>query len=450
MSRSRIDLRSDEGMALYLVMMVMMVLLTLGAALSVGGHQSSTAVSQDELAVRALQAAEAGAQAAVHRMNMQQPSPSQCIRTTITAPQSGSSWCAPTSAETVANNASFSYQTSIEAPSLCTGSAFGGGIVDRCVVAVGSAGGVTRRVVQRVVSSSGSAPFPVNGILGRDGIILGNNTTLLAGVGTNGQLSLGNNSNVNGPVTLWNNAPNPSGYNGPVTRTPTQFVLAPPNMLNPSTMLDSKTSNDNGRLLAGANPADSCTGGNGQSGTCYRDDASSPRTLSLGNQGSVTLGGGVYNFCQLNMGQGAAVNVAAGANVLLYIDSPARPGSGCKNNQGGITSGNNALFTNPSGDPRALQIVIYGSPAFPSVVLPNNTVLAAAVYAPSVGISFKNNGSFLGGLSAKTVTLNNNATWDSRLEGFRLATTLIYYRGAWRQCPTRTAAPATAPATGCL
>ena len=38
----------------------------------------------------------------------------------------------------------------------------GAGTVQRCVVSTGTAGGVTRRVIQRVVSSSGANPFPVN------------------------------------------------------------------------------------------------------------------------------------------------------------------------------------------------------------------------------------------------------------------------------------------------
>ena len=94
-------------------------------------------------------------------------------------------------------------------------------------------------------------------------------------------------------------------------------------MLNPTTLLDSNTSNDNGRLLAGASPADSCSRG---SGACY---TSSTRTLTLGNNDSVTLGGGVYNFCQINLGNNSSINVATGAKILLYLDSPGRAGSGC-------------------------------------------------------------------------------------------------------------------------
>src|SRR5262249_22101556 len=185
---------------------------------------------------------------------------------------------------------------------------------------------------------SGFSPFPVAGILGKDYVDLGNNTVVTGGVGSNGQVTLANGANVTGSVSLWSGAPNPIGFSGTVVRSPTPYVLSPPNMLNPGTLLDSSTSNDNGRLLAGASPADSCSGGNGQGSTCYTDTSSSPRTLSLGNQGSVTLGGGVYNFCQINLGQSASVNVASGAKILLYIDSPSRgTAASCTPAQGGST-----------------------------------------------------------------------------------------------------------------
>ena len=86
MNTRRAALGAEDGFSMYIVVMTMMVLLTLGAALSVAGHQSSTAVSDDELGVRALQAAEAGAQAAVHRMNLQQPAQDKCITTSVTQP----------------------------------------------------------------------------------------------------------------------------------------------------------------------------------------------------------------------------------------------------------------------------------------------------------------------------------------------------------------------------
>lgn len=439
------DLRREDGFAMYIVILSMMVLLTIGAALSATGNVSSRGINEDELGVRALQAAEAGAQAAVHRLNLQQPTQDKCITTAPTSATAGK-WCAPTSAESVGNAATYRYQTSLPTTTGCTGSTFGAGTVQRCVVSTGTAGGVTRRVIQRVVSSSGANPFPVNGILGLDGVTLGNNSNVTGGIGSNGQTTFGGTNSTAESVQLWNNAPNPVNYSGSVTRYPTPFVLAPPDMLHPTTLLDSARSNDNGRLLPGASPFDSCSAG---SGACYVNTAGSPRTLSV--NGSVTLSGGVYNFCQVNLSNQSAVNIAAGARVLLYIDSPSRnPQSGCVTGQGGINSGNGTSFSNPSNDAQNLQIIIYGSPAYPVIDFPNNVALSAAIYAPNTGISFKNNGAFSGGISAKTVSLKNNATWDNKLANFQIATRLIYYRGAWRQCSSRGTQSSSAPDSGCL
>ena len=280
MNTRRAALRAEDGFSMYIVVMTMMVLLTLGAALSVAGHQSSTAVSDDELGVRALQAAEAGAQAAVHRMNLQQPAQDKCITTSVNSPQTSTSWCAQTSAESVGNNTSYSYQTSVPITTGCTGGTYGSSVSQRCIVSTGTAGGVSKRVIQRIVSSTGSQPFPVAGIVGKDFIKASNNNSLGGGVGTNGQLTLANGSTVTGSVQLWQGAPNPIGYSGSVTRNPNPFVLSPPNMLNPTTLLDSKTSNDNGRLLAGANPSDSCSNGSGACYTAATARSTSPTTTA--------------------------------------------------------------------------------------------------------------------------------------------------------------------------
>lgn len=448
------DTRSDGGFAMYTVIMAMTVVLVLSAALANGSVATISGVNKDELAVRAFQAAEAGSQTALHRLNLIQPQAAQCVTTAATSPQTGSNWCAATSPESIGDRQSFTYQTSSEMSGGCTGSTYGTATSERCVVATGTVSGVSRRVIARVVSSSGAVPFPVNGLLGLTSVTIGNNTTTSAAIGSNGQLTVNNNASLTGGVYLWASAPAPSvGSNAVVSpaasSVPTAYVLSPPNMLHPTTLLDSKTSNDNGRLLAGANPADSCSGGNGTGSTCYTNTGAIPRQLSLGNNGSVTLGGGVYNFCNINIGNGASINIASAAKVIIFIDSPDRSGSGCVAGQGGITSGNNAVFSNPSGDPTALQLVIYGSTAQPTFFLPNNITLAASIYAPTTAIDFKNNGSFNGGISAKSINIKNNATWDSRVASLRFATTLIYFRGAWRQCNS-IAQAATTPATGCL
>ena len=83
--------------------------------------------------------------------------------------------------------------------------------------------------------------------------------------------------------------------------------------------------------------------------------------------------------------------------------------------------------------------MIYGqAPSWPTIELPNNITIYGAIYAPNTGIQFKNNGNVVGGITAQSVEFKNNAfMWDSRLTDLHLATTLVYYRGAWRQCNSR-------------
>jgi type II secretory pathway pseudopilin PulG len=553
----------DAGFAMYTVLMAMTVILILSASLANGSVATITGVNKDNVETRAFQAAEAGAQTALYRLNLSQPGSGACITTTTAAPQAGTTWCARTTPETIGGGQYFSYQVSVASSASatfaggavdqripydvhedddghhdppghyagdglpdrdhdghvdgdwngdgfldddphqpydvhedddghhdssdggsgghdddhdghadgdqnhdgfvdydggsavvpasadgCTGTPYGSSSSERCIVATGTVSGVTRRVILRVVASSGAQPFPVSGVLGLTRVTMSNNASITGSVGTNGTLSMSENTSVSGTANLWTNAPNPSlgshaTISGGVVRG-AQFVASPPNMLNPSTGLDSATSNENGRLLSGASPADACTA----SGGCYTNTAGSPRTLTFSNGKAVTLGGAVYNFCKVNFNNNATINVAAGARVVIFLDSPDRPGSGCVAGQGTFDANNNARFSNPSNDPTAFQLIAYGSAANPNLNWNNNLLFIGTIYAPNSNVNFTNNARLIGGITAKTVTLTNNGSWDSRVGGLRFATTLVYFRGAWRQCPSAPPSPAS-PATGC-
>ena len=447
---ARLTPRRDDGFAMYTVIMVMMVILVLAASMANGSVATITGVNKDEVATRAFQAAEAGAQTALHRINLIQPAVGQCVTTAAANPQAGSNWCAATSPESIGNGQYFTYQTSTQMDSGCTGTSFGATYSERCIVATGTVSGVSRRVILRVVSSSGIAPFPVAGVLGLNSVTLSNNARISGSVGTNGQLTMGNNSRVTGSASLWTNAPNPvikngASITGGQIRGP-QFQASRPNMLNPATGGDSATSNDNARLLAGASPADTCSSGGG---TCYTNTVANPRELVFANNKSVTLGGAVYNFCKVAFNNGATMNVAAGATVIVFLDSPNRPGSGCKTGQGTWVANNNAIFQNPSGDASKFQIISYGNTTATTITWDNNLTFTGTIYAPFNPVVFTNNANLVGGITAQSVSISNNGTWDSRAGALRFATTFTYYRGAWRQCNS-VAQSATAPATGCL
>jgi Tfp pilus assembly protein PilX len=440
--------QGDDGFAMYFVIMSMAIVLTISAALAAGSLSTSVGVNKDDNTTRAFQAAEAGAQTAIHRLNLIQPATGKCVTTAVASPQTSSNWCAMISPETVGSGETFTYQTSVEMPSGCTGSTFGTSTSERCVIATGSAGGISRRVIARVVSATGAQPFPVAGILGLSSITIGNNAKITGSVGSNGQVTVNSNASITGSAQIWANGPaptNPSKIAGGVTRVATQFSAGRPNMINPLTGLDSATSNDNARLLAGANPADPCSGG---SGACYTNNGSTPRYLNFVGK-SVTLGGGVYNFCRVNFFSSATINVAVGARIMIFLDSPDRPGSGCTSTQGQWAMNDTARISIPSGDPSDFEVIAYGSATNNLLSFDNNSTFVGALYAPFSTAHFYNNSAVNGGVTALNFLLDDNgATYDSRVANLRFASTLLYFRGSWHQCNSQAQSVLT-PATGC-
>ena len=105
------------------------------------------------------------------------------------------------------------------------------------------------------------------------------------GVGSNGNITLRNSSEVCGAatpgpgntLTLQNNATVCPGY--PTSPATTSFALAPVDQQN------APTQNDNSRICA----ADTCTGS-----VAWNP---STRTLDLTNYATITLSGNVYSFC---------------------------------------------------------------------------------------------------------------------------------------------------------
>ena len=62
------------------------------------------------------------------------------------------------------------------------------------------------------------------------------------------------------------------------------------------------------------------------------DNAGVVRGLKAGGStitGSLTLGGGTYNFCKVTLGNNSFISIAPGTKIRLFLDSPDRAGSGC-------------------------------------------------------------------------------------------------------------------------
>jgi hypothetical protein len=329
-------------------------------------------------------------------------------------------------------------------------------IGQRCITAIGSANGVSARVQARVAAFTAEPLFP-EPLVGLASVDIVNNATIgtsavPAAVGTNGQLKVGGgHTNMTGYV-LGPSAPAPQVKNGAITgpgstRTAAQgpFVLSP---VNPG---DSAQNNDDSRITNTTAPQDA------SSNVTFNP---STRELSIGNNGSLTLGGSTYNFCNFTAGNNATITIASGAKVRIFIDSPDDPNSGCPAGTGNFTMSQNDSFVNyggnyqpGTGDATAAQIYVYGlNNDTNTVTFYNNTNSYVTLYAPqsNVVVSPSNNTSFTGAIAGYTVSVYNNATFQlgTGTSSLTAGTTGLYYRTAWEQCPATPTNPSD-PTSGC-
>lgn len=453
-------LQSQRGTALITALgalTVMGILTATVASVSVRSTQTSTA-SRD--AKRALAAADAGIEAAVFRLNRQNvQTASKCFTNALVDPVSGE---CPGYSESFGNGTGYTYyvSTALTTADQCAGLPVQLNdqngiltIVQRCVTSIGTAGGERRRVQARIASYEGAPVFPKPGILGLNSVTSVNNSSVVGYLASNGKITLGNNT-IAQTLELGTNGTYQVGTGSQVqnvvqhTASQGDFVLAPINFGNSATV------NDNGRLTS-VPPKDT------SSNTTYTNTAAAPRVLAIGNSGSVTLGGGTYNFCKFSMGNNSQLTIAAGAKVRLYIDSPDRSGSGCipsgmtaaqarTAGYGGMVMGQGSNMVNTNREDSE-QIYIFGYNDGSQVLEFNNSAkLNFALVAPQSKIIFNNSGALNGGIAAKDVQFKNGAdfSWGASLAELRSDTTALYFKTAWKECQ-RVPTVAADPESGC-
>jgi hypothetical protein len=183
------------------------------------------------------------------------------------------------------------------------------------------------------------------------------------------------------------------------------------------------------------------------------------RTLYLGNNASVTLAGGVYNFCSLYLSNNSQITIAP-TNTSIYIDSPLdTPSCSTSNSANGVAPGTFTMTQNATlnagGSALAAQIYIYGdpndTPPNNSVTLQNNGSSAFALDAPfsNVNLSPSNNTIFKGAINGYTVTIGNagHFTYEADTSSLENPALYAYYRSYWEQC-SGAGSPST-PTAGC-
>jgi len=479
------QLREESGIAVPIVLAVMMVVLALSAAAVLAATANNDLAGRDANQKAALEAADAGLRAATYRLNMLLPQQGYCPTNPATQ-VGGSGLCAQDGPENLGNGDTFSYWVSdvlgpgaqcaglpVTAPSGLNPQTVG----QRCITAIGTANtgapnAVSAHVQIRVASYTAQAVFSVPGLIGLNEVTIAANALVNGWAGTNKDAYIGNNANVTGvdlgpPGTLHQGN---NSHVGAVTRqSPSQgpIGLPLPSFGNTASVNDdSRIGAPNSSTVNCSSPpssssVDTCTG------VSWSDTASDPRDLSLGPNATLTLGGGVYNFCNFSSKPNVTIKIPYGTYTTIYIDSPNDPnsagdtGTKCAAGTGSFTLGNNAQVTvqttdpaNPGvADPTALKIFVYGNPTSPAsnkVTWSNNTNSFATIVAPFSSVELSNNGAFTGAVGGYNLDLLNNFTfnWYAKESSLLTGQQDLYYRTAWEQCPALGFNPAT-PTAGC-
>jgi hypothetical protein len=373
------------------------------------------------------------------------------VTTAVASPDSSGYCQGPT--EALGNGATYSYVTSpvLAAGVSCVGLPLSNlqPISQRCVTAVGISNGVTQRAQTRLAAFGGTPLFGPNAIIGLKSVSISPNSAIAGQVATNGILTIQNNATTTGYQL------GPGGSlqlsNGASAGPGTQLTAAQgPIVLGPVQPGNSATTNSNYRITNYLNnPGNPTAPYDAAPGVSFN---AATRVLSMSNNASLTLGGGIYNFCSFSAWNNATITLAAGVKTEIIIDSPDDPNSGCPAGTGTLSIKNNANFINPSLDTTALQLFVYGSNDGSNVVtLNNNGAFYGVVYAPQSTVNITNNGAVNGAvagngngaIAGNVVNLINNFTfnWDSKDQYLQATSTGLYYRTAWAACVPTPPAP---------
>jgi hypothetical protein len=445
-------LADTEGSAIVIAVVVLLIVTILAGAVISVGVQTNGSTRRDANKKNALEAAEAGLQVALYRINMLNPQNTLCVGdlTQATVPASG--WCA-SSVYSLGNGASYQYYTTPILPAgvdaqgkPCVGEQFVDTTVsERCIMAIGTSNGVTARSEVRTAAFTAKPLFPVAGVTGLLGVTMSGNANVSGETGSNRAVSLTGNANSNGivlgPGGSFTHSGNASG--GTVSQLQTPIVLS---NVNPGTSSQSSLANCPGRQLSGY-PAcnDNYRIANGlltPPVTPYDQSSgnvtytASTRSLTLTGNSSLTLGGGLYNFCSISASGNSVITIAATTQAEIFIDSPDDPNSGCPAGSGGMSMSGNAAWDNQSNNPLALQLYLYGlNNGSASLSLSGNANFTGVIYAPTTNITMSGNGKITGAIAGRQVSISGNGlNYDSRTATLQATTTGVYYRSAWAQC----------------
>jgi hypothetical protein len=460
--------RDESGIAAITAIIILFIVLGLVGASVSTALQTNGSTRRDGDKKNALEAAEAGLQVANYRLNMLQPDTSHCVGDTVTTP-AGDGTC-PSSTTYLGNGSDYTfYMTPPIGPGTAYPNATCVGLIvqsniaisQRCITAVGESHGIIARSQIRVAAFAAAPVFPVPGMIGLKQITDSQNSTIQGIVASNGPIIDQNGSTVSGaelgPAGTFANTnqippPQVAVLPSPLTAYPVDPGTSATNtspgqncvVTPPATQTNCDYRITNGAGLTTCNPGIACDP------NTKVDFNPSTRVLTMNNNATLTLTGGIYNFCEFDAPNNATITLATNVHTAVYIDSPSDPNSGCPAGTGNLKLSNNVTWVNLSQDPTALQLYVYGNPSQPGVNVvnfTNNTAFWGVLFAPSSTINLSNssnNSAFWGAITGYVLNTSNNYhfNWIAKAGTIQANSQGVYYRTAWAQCtPVKSAGP---------
>lgn len=453
-----------------------MLVLTLAiGAVAVG--QATTALngsSRDVRVKRALQAADAGLEAAVWRTNTLSEAVNNplglltcAVRVSgglvsFVAPGGvgGSQWCPVSGPEELGNGESFSYRISALADLNLDGLS---STLDRQIVATGTSGAVTRRVMANATALDIRRLFDDYTVFSNTDLNMSNQ----ADVGTpaiQGNARSNGNINLNSPnATVYGNAtPGPgmavtgSGSATGSTSPALESLVLPPVTMPTGSEIDGNVCKTPGGLanLFWVNCSNAVW---------------NPTTRRLTvSGGTVVMSGNVHSLCSMTISNHSTVLFTAplvsglSKPVRIYVDTPAN----CAGSSGISLSNNPTIKTAqlnlglnvpllnslPSLTYPTLQVYVAGNS---TTTFANNNAtppVPMAIYAPSGTVTVDNHATIVGGIAANTVTMSNNSDVvpaSASLGGLISSVLPIYTISRYKECSATPPAANQSPSTGC-
>jgi hypothetical protein len=434
-------LRSERGMAVPTVLMLLIVGLGMSSATLVSTVQSQGSTNRDTRAKQAIAASDAGLDLAVYRENK--------IVTTTSLPcvvvgsqnqleagaPAADGWCPPVTRTIGAN--SYTYRVKPWAPVTVNGHA--GRQVT--IVSAGTSGTISRRISEVAFAPFGTNAFGLEGAIGANGITMTGNSRIDANAGTNGSYGFSGG----GPIVCGHmrygptGSPPASGHQCAGYNVTQGSITLPP----PDTTYVKQPGNDSVSRFFTPDT---------KSGNVTWDSVK--RDLKLSSGGALTLGGDSYLLCTLKMTGSSSLIMASGAQAKLFFDSPESCGLNDNSSQIDVSGGSRITSTayNPSAgvyDLPGLYVVGSDSLGTSTSISGNGSDAGEFVlYAPRSDVTMTGNASsgyssFFGAVAGKTLKLTGNARIfrDPNAPSPDIPTVLLYGRQRYVECTGATGPP---------